>query len=419
MMNKTLTGIAAGATLLVGAGVAVPIYENLTAKVYTGCNVASVEIPDLEVKLKKYKVRDIDSKLRNLNANERADFKACEIVKKKIGTVYTSGAYMIEIVGDIEKIEGGVQVFARAWKNGKQLGFGADDSIDIERFRIYNPPVLVDDPNGTIVREWQNLVTKEFHTIKLREDHEQALVDALFGIIKETGGEGGKIIAGSRGNTTSTFYPSAGATSPVDGYAGRDSSVSYADTHDGAGEVASAVATILATQNSKDGVTYAIYRSPVLFDTSAIPDTDTISSATLTVFTEAVNDGDSDGTVVDVSNPASTANVVAGDYDIANWASVAQSNTVLHSTRSAGTSFDLVLNATGIGNISKTGITKFGLRSSNDLANVTPTALPYHYERSVDYTGTANDPKLVVEHAAGGGGGTPAPRIIEPIITWW
>jgi hypothetical protein len=45
------------------------------------------------------------------------------------------------------------KVFSQnVWSNPK-LGLGKDGSVEIERFRFFNPTILVDDPNGSVVRE--------------------------------------------------------------------------------------------------------------------------------------------------------------------------------------------------------------------------------------------------------------------------
>lgn len=398
--NKTLAGIAVGATLLVGGGTVI-LDQAQENNLYTSCDYSGATVDSIEQKLTITKVKETDNSIRSINDEERIAIKTCEFIKMRdlFTGVYEKDGMTIEIVGNVALIDGGVQVFARAWRDGNQLGFGYDGTVDIERFKILNPPVLVDDPKGSIVREWTNLTTGEVKQITLREDPKQALIDTLFRTAEKTGKDGSQIVQGKIGHTTSLFYSSPGATSPVDGYAGRDSAVSYGDTRSGAGEVASAVATILATQNGVSAGTYAIYRSPVLFDTSSIPDTDTVTAATLSITTEGFATGDSDGTVVDTSTPGSNSNVVASDHNIANWGGVAQSDSVANSALSVGGTSVLTLNATGLGNILKTGITKFGLRSLNDLNNTTPTANPYHYERSADYAGTASDPVLTVTHS--------------------
>jgi hypothetical protein len=127
--------------------------------------------------------------------------------------------YDIEIVS-MRTIEGGVEVFARAWtKEGGQIGFGPDGTVDIERFQIINPPVLVADPAGSIVRTWTDNDTGRVKERRLREDAREALLQSLehtLSVKKEKFGST-NIVPGKVGNTTSTFYPAAGANAPADG----------------------------------------------------------------------------------------------------------------------------------------------------------------------------------------------------------
>src|SRR3990167_7351815 len=101
-------------------------------------------------------IRDL---LENKTGKEKANIKGQEIAKQVVSVARTnvksSGAdFDIEVV-ETKAIEGGVEVFARAWTpDGKQVGFGKDGSVDLERFVFINPPILVVDPLGDILHEW-------------------------------------------------------------------------------------------------------------------------------------------------------------------------------------------------------------------------------------------------------------------------
>src|SRR3990167_1737916 len=92
--------------------------------------------------------------LQNKNSKEKSQIKSLEIAKLKHSGVYNGIQHgtKIEIIGEVKAIEingqHGIELFARAWRGTQQLGFGSDGSVEIERFRIFNPPILVDDPNG-------------------------------------------------------------------------------------------------------------------------------------------------------------------------------------------------------------------------------------------------------------------------------
>lgn len=353
--------------------------------------------------------------LSNKTAKEKAKLKGQEIAKIKKLKKTKRGKYHIEIV-DIKAIEGGVEVFARAWENGKQIGFGKDGSVDIERFRIINPPVLVDDPNGDIIREYidEDGVTKQR---KLREDPHEALLQSLEHTIsvKKEKFNDSNIVKGKIGNTTSTFYPSAGSSSPVDGW-GR--------VLDTSGQSWSVMRSLSATATGGDNDTSLyigyqddetndeytqIYRAITLFDTSSIPDTDAISSATYSLYGQGrvSSIGSNPNYNVYSASTASSSTLTNADFNIGSFGFTQLATGIAHNSLSITGYNDWSLNASGISNISKTGVSKFGALLEGDASNSAPGTtnngsanlerMQFH---SADASGTSNDPKLVVEHSA-------------------
>ena len=358
----------------------------------------------------------VESKLVGKNRSERANIKADEIAKLDSTGEFIKSDLKVEIQS-VTKIDGGVEVFARAWRGGEQLGFGEDGTVEIERFRIFNPPILVEDPLGDIVRDsFDDIEKKNFRTI-LREDPEEALRQSLTHTISVVGKNGSNIIEGKRGNTTTTFYPAAGAASPVDGFVMRDTAVageSWATTRAGTGN-----STDTSSATEKAALIYdgdcllnwcAIARSVFGFDTSTITDTDSIVSATLSFYGSTKIDGYTGASVVvDRNPPASDSALANGDFDIGGWDGVEQSTARITIASFSTTAYnDFTLNATGISNVSKTGISWFGLRHSMDFDNAEPTKLNANSVVRIhfaDETGTANDPALIVVTTGTVGGG--------------
>lgn len=210
---------------------------------------------------------------------------------------------------------------------------------------------------------------------------------------------------------SATFYPDANPeTTSVDGrtscYTGSD--LTWAQAHDSGGAFAvdndaDAWCIVLYT-SANSNYWLSLGRSIFLFDTSSLPDEATISAATLSVMTGS-GKNDPAGWAPDVnvysSAPASNTAVVAGDFDslgttpfstaitYANWAATGNYN-------------DFALNSDGLSAISKTGVSKFGLRNANyDVANSAPTwsasktaNLDVYYAEK----GTGYKPKLVVTY---------------------
>ena len=99
------------------------------------------------------KIKDL---LVNKNKTEKAEIKATEIVRVLPSEEYTDNILPnVRVkIESTSKIDGGVEVLAKGWIDGKQVGFGKDGSVEIERFRIYNPPILVSDPLGDHIRSY-------------------------------------------------------------------------------------------------------------------------------------------------------------------------------------------------------------------------------------------------------------------------
>lgn len=207
-----------------------------------------------------------------------------------------------------------------------------------------------------------------------------------------------------------TFYPDANPESTsVDGYVQYylSTGATWATMHDDTG----------GTQVNSDGTTFGVFiqahgstnwtylkRSYALFDTSAIPDGVTISSATLSIKGTAKADAEGWAPTLNIYSgvPASDTNLVAADYNKAQFGTTAYCDTAItYAGFNTAAYNDFVLNATGIAAIDKAGITKIGIRNVNyDVADTAPswvaTAYFTLYAATADTAGTASDPKLVV-----------------------
>lgn len=214
------------------------------------------------------------------------------------------------------------------------------------------------------------------------------------------------------GLTTSTFYPDANAH---DG-------VVYQSYGSGSGQAWGTIRGLATSNNVIDSpnpdsvaVGYTtdtaspkwreMFRSMFLFDTSSIGDSDTINSATLSLYGASKTKGadiPTTGIIPVASTPASNTNIVTADYD--QFGSTAFASEITYTNWSTAGYNDFALNASGLANISKTGVSKFGFRTTADQSNTEPTGDIYYNQTLrmgcyyVAQTGTDNDPKLVVVH---------------------
>jgi hypothetical protein len=146
---------------------------------------------------------------------------------------------------------------------------------------------------------------------------------------------------------------------------------------------------------SAAGSALYIYRGGLFFDTSSLPDDATITSATLSLYGSDDQSGtDFDITVVDGS-------VLEDPMVNSDYGDLLPQTTGGGTFNTAGFSItgynDIALNAAGISWISKTGTTKFGLRSSRDISATGPGGSEYvkiwAHEQGEGYR-----PKLVVTY---------------------
>lgn len=219
-----------------------------------------------------------------------------------------------------------------------------------------------------------------------------------------------KLPALDLGFATLTVYPDANPESTsVDGRVTRNVvglSEPFATIRGGAGNEVSDIATTIEVQlyDGTTGVNWEVIdRSITLVDTSALGASASVSAATFSIFGSAKEDTMSQSVNVVKATPASNTALVASDYNIANWDMTQQSDSPITIAAYSIVAYnDFPLNATGIGNISKTGISKFGIAISADYTNTEPIIThpinAYATAYAADQLGTANDPKLVVTY---------------------
>lgn len=208
--------------------------------------------------------------------------------------------------------------------------------------------------------------------------------------------------------STLIVYPDAGSGSTtVDGTVARSPSPAenFATIRAGAGEDVNTNATqdyygwmhSTTTTDLYD----TLYRAILTFATSTIGAGSTISSVTLSLRgslkTNALGSADLH---VGAATPAANNTLAASDYGQCGSTSF---GSVAYADYNTGGYNDIVLDANGIANVSKTGISRFCTRLSWDMLNSAPTWASnkhtYIYGYFTDNSGTTNDPKLTVVYS--------------------
>ena len=215
----------------------------------------------------------------------------------------------------------------------------------------------------------------------------------------------------------STFHPDQDAEADtVDGYTryevpNSDWSVLVAGAGGYSSDTVVSSAMIGMTGHTSSNRFNTIARCPFLFDTSSIPDGDSVSSATLSLKGTSKTDGLSTTPSMNIysSSPASNTSLAAGDYDSFGTTAFCDTD-VTYAGWNTSAFNDFVLNASGIAAIDITGISKFGTRNSEydvgdelDPGNHDPNWVSnsdtWVMGSFAETEGTASDPKLVVEHS--------------------
>jgi len=208
-----------------------------------------------------------------------------------------------------------------------------------------------------------------------------------------------------------TFYPDAHPeVTSVDGrLAFTWAQHSFSQLVAGAGTTAQDDSNYLNVTIYSDGFVdkwHTIYRSILLFDTSALPDDCTIISAILYIYGEGKTDTLGIAPTINLfaSNPATNIALIPADYATLGTTPLCDTP-IAYADFKTGTPGDpntFALNAAGLALISKTGITKLGLREATYDAPDNPPS--WSADKVCSMVGWAVDkggdyrPKLVVTY---------------------
>lgn len=368
-------------------------------------------------------------------ANERASFKGQEIARlvksvPRTNVKFSGADYDIEIVSIEHLGNGALAAFARAWtSDGKQVGFGSDGSVDIERFIVpvngqgangYLTYLVVPDPNGDIEVKSKRIRvnedgsdTVEFYTERFREDPKENMLRFLAHtiLVKQQKHDDSRIIKGKIGNTTTTIKPDANPeTNSFDGRALRTSAgETLAVIRAGAGtdsDDTAANASLSGLQAAGGANNFNRMDRGILgfsnFSPATIPADDTIDSVVLSIYNITAPTDNGDDAVIDRRVPGSVSAIANSDFNIAGWDGVEQAARVDITSIGANAYWSATLNATGRGNLSRTAVSWYGVRMGADFDNVSVGDVTNFIGDAayVDNADSNKHPKLVVEHSA-------------------
>ena len=211
-------------------------------------------------------------------------------------------------------------------------------------------------------------------------------------------------------------YPGDATANTVDGICAQDYTVgsgvvwgtiiAAAGTYNGDADAAENMLYI--ESDSGSGNWRILSRAHFLFDTAALTSGAGISSAVFSFWGLASQKQDSFSPAiaptVDIYGSTCASNTDLANSDYAQTGSTSYTGSpITYASFSVSAYNAFTFNATGIGNVSKTSITKLSGRNANyDVAATPPTWSASHSAflggYFADQTGTTNDPKLVVTY---------------------
>jgi hypothetical protein len=148
------------------------------------------------------------------------------------------------------------------------------------------------------------------------------------------------------------------------------------------------------------GTTYYVGRMFLPFDTSSLPDSATISAVTVAVYGYSGGQADAGHSSLKVYKGTQADSPTTVDYDSFETTEFSDDFSPWAYPLSTSGYSTITLNAAGRAAISLTGTTKFCIRCTGDINNLTPTGLNYVHVYSNE-KGSGYQSKLVVTYTSG------------------
>ena len=273
--------------------------------------------------------------------------------------------------------------------------------------------------------KWGNVIRSRWQDVQRALD--QVNLRTLLALPRLALLPNGRLVPVPAGAAETTAFPDPGdpAAAAIDGVIYRHGvDETLATIRAGAGTTLAAVASALYVRMMASTTSpqyQQLQRMIALFDASGgIPDTDTIDSAIVSLWVrlhnaEPAKQNSLTGEASEnsrlhlvASTPASNTTLVNADFSqlgATSFGSSARQVDIVVDAYNA-----ITVNATGLLNISKTGVTKFGFKNGWDLNNTTAGITWVSggdqgiMIGQADNAGTTQDPKLVIQHSAAVGG---------------
>lgn len=177
---------------------------------------------------------------------------------------------------------------------------------------------------------------------------------------------------------------------------------SWATMRESNGTDATDLTLDMRAENETPDTWFQLHRILMFFDTSSIPDSHRVISATLSFKAQTKSDNGDQSIIVCPGFAASNTSVAVSDYQLNTGSESYGSVDITDIAVNQYT--NILLNSSGVNSINKRGISRFALRFSGDFTGVQPVVADFTTIRVLffgsGFAGTSDDPKLTVEHVA-------------------
>lgn len=349
----------------------------------------------------------LEATLKALPPEEYAEAK-CTVIQTALAakTQHVDGKWTVTWLEDAQAVESPKQPGQWMLRHNVQVEF--DGQVVFDDFvQVFNPPACVrykgDEPDATYhkVTTQKGGISVESVVWNHYDDPETAAIASVLDTVRTKTRDGKEPWLPEHKGTVSTFY--AETSDAAGEYVTTSGWANCIALTGGSSQIFSATATTGWIGCYASGSTRAVQPAFFAFNTSAIG-TDTISAAVFSLYGSS-GGGDTGETYRLYAFDWSAGGLTTADIrtsvqlqaltECAGRASSSWSTSGYNDFTETGTNLQTSIN--------KTGTTYLMVNGSRQEDNSEPTTAQDAEFYFADQTGTANDPKLVVTHAAAGG----------------
>jgi hypothetical protein len=131
----------------------------------------------------------VSDAMAGMTPAERAAYKATQFAARPAPDSLVAGSRIVA-VNDVALVGANLQFNVALWIDSG-VGFELIDTSGVNPVTVVNPPILVPDPSGEVVRSSEDPITHVVTESRYREDLDAALMDIAYAVTEKLQGSGG------------------------------------------------------------------------------------------------------------------------------------------------------------------------------------------------------------------------------------